>query len=105
MGFVKEFICMNGHSKDLYEHKREDLYCTPHTACVVCDECGETMTGIFSPGHKMCWIEESRPFTSSHLDTGDGPVTVTSHGQHREAMKKRGVEFAGARKGQKGSWV
>lgn len=103
MGFVKEFRCLNGHSRDVFEHKREDVGCTNESAAVICAECGHTMGTVFSPGHAMLFFEEGRTRMIENLDVG--PTPISSYAEYEKKKKERGVENYGALKGGKGRWV
>lgn len=72
------------------------------TTAVTC-ACGEAMTKAFSMGRGLTFFEEGRGQWIENL--ADKPVYVTSHEQHKKAMKAAGVEWATAGRGRKGSWV
>lgn len=100
---IYEYLCLNGHKKDKYEHSALDKGCDT----MICQTCGHTMGPIPAFGKGIAFFEEGRPRTIYNL--GDKPITITSYKQHKEAMKKAGVVEAGvnprARIAEKGRWV
>lgn len=77
--------CLNGHRSEQFLHSWDDLGCEYR----VCEICLHSMAPIFSPGTTLTWFEEGRARVIENL--GHEPVTITSHKQHHEAMKKAGV--------------
>ncbi len=105
---IFDFQCPKGHIEEHYLWPSENV---PGVS-FDCGACGEKATKIFSPGKGLLWFEEGRPRTICNL--GPEPITITSHKQHREAMKKAGVTEAGAspsktrfsgRVSEKGKWL
>jgi len=90
--------CLNHHQSEQYIHTLQDKGCRT----LLC-ECGETFAPVLSVGTGLCWLEEGRPMTMYNM--GDQPVTVRSHAEHREQMKKHQVALAGTKVGQKGCWI
>jgi hypothetical protein len=86
---IKDFQCLNGHQKEVFEQVSANLYCETQ----IC-KCGCTMGPIPTFGKGLCWIEEGRPRTFWNI--GPQPVTVTSRKQYREALRKNGVREAGS---------
>jgi hypothetical protein len=96
---IYEFQCNEGHTKEIFLHSCHDLGCET----LFCESCGDTMGPVISQSNRMLWYEQGKPRTIWNL--GPEPITVRSHKEHREAMKKAGVVEAGNRIGEKGSWV
>ena len=91
------FKCLNGHIKHLFCHSYKDKGC--ETA--LC-HCGHTMGPIIDLPNPLLWAEEGRARVIHNM--GDKPVVVKSHAEHKRIMKERGLEFAGKRRGERGSW-
>jgi len=89
---------MCGRTADNFVHDYRDKGCRT----MICD-CGTTMGPVVSFPNTNLYFEQGRPRTIWNL--GPEPVTVRSHREHKEAMKKAGVVEAGALKNQKGTWV
>ena len=85
-----EYECLNGHRRERFEHHPDDKGCET----IICDECGHTMGPVPSYGRGLLYFEEGRARTIWNL--GPEPVTIRSHKEHLEAMKKAGVAQAGA---------
>ena len=96
-----EYECLNGHSDEIYLHTWGDKGCQT----MICKECNHTMGSIISIPRPLLYFEEGRARTIENLDIGNGPVTVTSHAEHKRAMDAAGVSIAGSKKGTKGSWI
>lgn len=95
---INEFRCINGHTRDVFVHHYKDK----GSKTIIC-HCGHTMGSVFSVGSGLTWASEKKPRTIYNL--GEKPVTVRTHAEHREAMRRAGVSEAGAKRGMKGSWV
>jgi hypothetical protein len=95
-----EFICLEGHRREVYCHVAEDRGAvTP-----ICEKDGHTMALALSMGRGLCWFGEGRGRWIHNL--GHEPVYVTSHEQHKKLMKHAGVEWATERKTQgRGGWI
>ena len=76
-----------GARKEEFCHASADKGVATH----VC-HCGGTMTYLLSMGIGLTWFEEGRGRWITNL--GVEPVYVTSHRQHQQLMKERGVEWA-----------
>jgi hypothetical protein len=81
---VINVMCLLGHRSEIYLHTWDDY----GAATRVC-ACGHSLAPAFSPGTTLTWFEEGRGRWIENL--GHEPVYITSHRQHREAMKKAGV--------------
>lgn len=90
--------CTQGCTAEEFCHHADDKGCRLH----VCAH-GEVMTYTLSVGAGLTWFESGRPRTLYNL--GDKPVVVTSHEQHKAAMREAGVEWATAGRGMRGSWI
>ena len=84
-----EYLCLNGHTREVFEHTPKDKGVTTP----ICN-CGHTMGPIPSYGRGLLYFEEGRERIIENLFAA--PVRVTSYRQHRELMKKAGVESAPA---------
>jgi hypothetical protein len=82
-----EYVCLEDHRRDVFLHAARDL----GAQTVVCD-CGHTMGLSLSLGRGLTYFEEGRARTIYNL--GHEPVVVTSHEQHKAAMRRAGVEWA-----------
>ena len=92
--------CMNGHTAEHHCHTPDDRGAETR----LCVECGESMVYGLSLGVGLCWFEESKPRVLWNL--GPEPITVTSHGQHRQLMREHQVEWSTKWPTQKtGGWV
>jgi hypothetical protein len=80
--------CRNGHRSEQYLH----TWARYLTDVRLCGECGCIMHQVFSPGTTLTHFRENSPSVIHNLTVGNGPVRITSHKQHREAMKAAGVE-------------
>lgn len=83
------YRCINGHEKDVFVHHPKDKGCEP-TIC----HCNNTMGPVLSMGKGLLYFEEGRERIIYNL--GPEPVRVRSSAQHKEAMKKAGVQPAPA---------
>lgn len=70
---------------------------------MICKECGHSMGEVISTPKPSLFFEEGRGRWINNL--GRDPVFVRSPAEHKALMKKRGVEFAGVKRGEKGSWI
>lgn len=93
------FECLSGHATEKFVHVAADL----GAETVVC-ACGQTMAPALSMGRGLTYFEEGRARVIWNL--GPEPVTITSHQQHKQAMKRAGVEWAtGWKVNKTGGWV
>ena len=103
---VYDFICIKGHTKEVFEKTRDDLGCET----VIC-KCGNTMAPVPSYGRGLLFFEEGRGRWIHNL--GVNPVYITSKKQHIEAMNRAGLMEAPAelptrghsRISTKGKWI
>ena len=86
-----------GSETSIFEHTTADFGCRT----ILCD-CGSTMAPVLSVGRGLTYFSEKRPRVIRNLS--DKPVVIRSHGEHREAMKKAGVEWAVPKRGMPGCW-
>jgi len=93
-----EFRCLSNHTKEIYSSVADKDCLT-----IICDKCGSTMGQIISGSSRMLYFEEGRGRVMMNL--GPEPVTVHSHKELEKRMKEKGLEFAGSRRGTKGSWI
>jgi len=96
---IYEYRCINGHIKELFCHVSDEKY----VQTLTCEECANTMGPIISNTSALLWFEEGRPRTIYNL--GHEPITIRSHKEHQEAMKKAGVTLAGNKMGERGCWI
>ena len=96
---IYEYECRNGHRKERFEHHPDDRGCET----IICEVCNESMGSVPSYGTSLLFFEEGRPRTIENL--GHEPVTIRSPKEHKEAMKRAGVENAGSGIGRKGVWI
>src|SRR3990172_796363 len=103
-----EFVCLEGHHRDVFEHHRDDLGCQT----IFCEICDHSMAPAPRFGRGLLFFEEGRGRWIHNL--ADKPVYITSKKQHEEAMKKAGVREAPAipdhiklsgRVSEKGRWI
>lgn len=93
------FVCPeDGTEREAFVHVADDL----GAATMLCP-CGSTMSYALSVGRGLTWFEEGRARVLHNL--GHEPVTVTSHEQHKALLRARGLEWATAGRGRKGSWT
>lgn len=78
--------CLNGHQTEQYLHHWDNFGCETRW----CDDCGELMAPVFSPGTSNTYFGEGACARVIY-NLGHEPVTITSHQQHKDAMKKAGV--------------
>lgn len=91
--------CLNGHQRDIYAHNVLERACR----AIICEACHNDMAPILSLGHGLTWFEEGRARLITNM--GHEPVRITSHAQHAREMKRRGLELALPRRGEKGCWT
>lgn len=93
------FVCLEGHQEEHFMHHRADL----GAATFVCS-CGHSLAPMLSLGVGLTWFEEGRGRWIHNL--GDQPVYITSHEQHKRAMRAAGVDWAtGWATRKTGGWV
>jgi hypothetical protein len=94
------YRCPNDHlSVDRYKRRADDR----DTHNETCTECGEQLVRGLSMGRGLTYFEEGRGRWIENI--GPKPEYITSHGQWREALKRNGREWVGARYGEKDCWV
>ena len=77
--------CLAAHAEDAYVHRLADLGVQTRICA-----CGCSLAPGLSVGRGLTWFEEGRARVIEAL----GAQPITSHRQHEQAMKARGVEMA-----------
>lgn len=83
---IVQLKCLNDHDSEVFLHSWHDLGCELRR----CEACGETLAPVFSPGTTLTYFGEGAAGQWIH-NLGHEPVFITSHQQHKAAMKKAGV--------------
>ena len=91
--------CLNEHRAEQYIHTPDDKGAeTRLCACV------ESLAPVLSVGSGLTYFESGKPRVLWNL--GPEPVTVTSHGQHRQLLRDRKLDWVTERQTQgTGGWV
>ena len=79
--------CLNGHVAEQYVHTPDDRGAETRICA-----CGETFAPTLSVGRGLTWFESGRARVIMNL--GPEPVTVTSHGQHRQLLRERKLDWS-----------
>lgn len=93
-----DVTCLNGHSRTVYYATAQDKRCRTH----LCPQCGHTQGFVLSVGQGLTYFSEKSPQVIENL--GHDPVIIRSPKEHREAMRKAGVDWMPQRRGMPGSW-
>lgn len=80
--------CNNGHESEQYLHSWARLGVDVRWCAI----CGRRMLPMPSFGTTLTYFRENKASDIANLDVGDGPVHITSHKAHRDAMKASGVD-------------
>jgi hypothetical protein len=90
---------LNGHQEEHYAPLAVEQATPTH----ICGACDESLSPVLSVGRGLTFIEEGRPYVLRHI--GHEPVTVRSWREWDRKVKEAGVEWVGAKYGEKGAWV
>lgn len=93
-----EVSCINGHTRGVYIPDCENRHVPYH----ICHVCQHTQSPVIARPGSYTYFSEKTPRVLHNL--GHEPVTITSHWQHQQELKKRGLGWATPKRGMPGSW-